>query len=382
MRKPDCISRQRRGFTLVEMLVVIGVLLIILVMTAAAVSFGFEAEKVSSAGQQARSMLEGARDRAIYSKEPRGVRFFSDDPAEPHNITGMAFIAPNETWTDGTIQLERATPGDPVATIVGGSLATSWWQLKKRGLIMDGLRVRIPNDRTGSWYTISTAQIDTSGTAPPNSSFDPANQFPYKLQITPPYRDPADNPANERRAFKDGPITYALELPPRYLPEQASRLPDGTVLDLRSSSVPESWRVLHGATSADGIPRRLAYMDIMFSPRGTVTGSAASQGIIHLYFTDIKSHDLFEAKLDELGLLGGPFPLVPPLTLDVDGTTEAVGDRSLLTIFTRTGALAANEIDPTDIFDPGDLDTDMNTDEPDSIADDPFRFAETSLGAK
>ena len=372
---------RRSGFTLIELLIVITIILVILAMTASAVNFGFEKEKVGSAAQQVRSMLEGARDRAIRSNEPRGVRFLLDpvqDPGSgPNNnaVIGAVFVAPNEAFTDGTIQLERANAGDTRATIVAGSVQTAWWQLKKRGLLFDGLRIRIPNDRTGSWYTVNTSAIDTSGDAPPAVAFDPANRFPYKLAISPAYRDPADNFADERQAFKDGPVTYGLELPPRILPDRAALFPSGTVMDLRASSVPQTWRLLAGST----VPIRLAYMDVMFSPRGTVIGPAASAGVLHFCFTTQETFDLHTSAY-------GPTIGVPAVTIDPDGSGPedaiAVGDRSLLTLFTRTGAMASNELDPTDVRDQEDLDNDGDLDEPNGLADDPYRFAETSLGAE
>lgn len=361
----------RRGFTLIELLIVISILLVVLVMTAAAVDFAFEGQRVTSTAQQVRSFLEGARDRAIRAKAPRGVRFLQDSQ-DPQVITGMAFIAPNDPWVDGTIQLERLNVGDTRATVLGGSLETAWWQLKKRGLLYDGLRVRIPNNRTGSWYTIDASQIDTTGNSPPSSAFDAANPFPYKLHISPPYRDPADNFADEQQAFKDGPDTYSLELPPRLLPEQVSLFPKGTFIDLNSSRIPASWRVLLDQSTYDPTtaPHRITYLDLMFSPRGTVTGSAASEGILHFYITDIKAYDLFAQFLDEnftSAVPVVPLPAAPRVPADSLGG-EPLGDRAVLTLFTQTGAMQKNEIDPTD--------ADAN-----GIAEDPWRFAETSLGA-
>jgi hypothetical protein len=288
------------------------------------------------------------------------------------------FVAPNELFTDGTIQLERV-PGSPQATIVAGSVQTAWWQLKKRGLLFDGLRIRIPNDRTGSWYTINSREIDVSADSPPHSAFDPANRFPYKLLINPAYRDPADNFANEVQAFKAGPVTYGLELPPRILPERTARFPSDTVMDLRSSAVPQSWRLISGA-AATPVPIRLAYMDVMFSPRGTVIGTSASSGVLHFYFTTQESFDLYSEAFPP-GTFG-----VPGLTIDPDGSGPEppipCGDRSLLTLFTRTGAMASNEVNPTDRTDLRDLDADNNEGEPNGLADDPYLFAETSLGAE
>jgi hypothetical protein len=109
----------------------------------------------------------------------------------------------------------------------------------------------------------------------------------------------------------------------------------------------------------------------MFSPRGSVVGSAASKGIIHFYVAELSAADLFEQYLTDT--LGGPVPgLVPADDVPLAGGSEPIGDRALVSVFTQTGAVSSHPIDPTDVVD--DIN---NSSGADGIADDPYRFAET-----
>ena len=384
-------TSNRSAFTLIELMVVVSILLVLLTFTATAVNYAFNGEKVNGAARQVQSYLAGARDRAIHAGEPRGVRFLRDDD-NPAAVTALLFIGPSETWNEGHIRLEREDgDGDgaadsSAATIVAASPDSGWWELAKRKTFYGtGLRIRIPNDRSGSWYTIigranpAVWNADDPPIFNPNDGDATTNDpYPLKIRISPAYRDPATNPANEVQAFAGGgPSTYSLELSNVILPERSVDFPKGTVIDLLSSDVPASWKATTRLST--DIP---AFNDIMFSPRGTVTGDAASKGVIHFYVTELNSMDLFRQYV---GFTGANYPpggyVVPADELPgmaPDGVSaEPVGDRSLVSVFTQTGRIAAHQIDVTDTQDPEDIDGDMDFNEVNGIADDPFFFAET-----
>ena len=115
-------------------------------------------------------------------------------------------------------------------------------------------------------------------------------------------------------------------------------------------------------------------LDIMFSPRGTVTGRAASSGLIHFYLAEAADVE----RLNSLNIYRIPSD-TPYGTADGD---DVIGDRILVTVFPQTGAISSHPINPTDIYDPADLDGDGVTGdgvtpEPDNRADDPYYYAET-----
>jgi len=122
---------KRGGFTLVELLVVITIIVILLTMTLLTVNFSNEGDRVKGAAGQVQSFLAGARDRAIYAKEPRGVRFFVN-PENPRAVNTMAYIAPGGSWSSpensANVSLERidgngdgdfADPVDQVVRVHG-----------------------------------------------------------------------------------------------------------------------------------------------------------------------------------------------------------------------------------------------------------------------
>ena len=412
------------GFTLVEILIVITILLLLISITVYSVNFARDSERASGGAGKLQSFLAGARDRAIYSKSPIGVRLFldsEDDPAagtgQRRTVSAMYYTDPGETWTEGAIRLFRWDPdfngrtnfpasGDPNPDIngdgvldspgliwmVAGLKVNKWWELKRRGLLVDGVRMRIPAGPNGTWYPVDTRFID-------NTVAPPATQY-LVLQI--PFADPGDTNVRQALAYEQGgPNTYELELPPSIVPSEPGLLPDGIVVDLDASKLPSAWRpsAANGANFSQ-------FMDIVFSPRGNVIGTAASAGLIHFYVcdkadaTNLKEQFIaglpggtFVAQLVNLEtMIGSGGYIVPADEIDPDTATGAAGwaaaladpgdpyltkDRRVVTIFTQTGGVTVHPIAPVDVFDPFDLDGDSNSSEPDGLADDPFLFAET-----
>ena len=143
------------------------------------------------------------------------------------------------------------------------------------------------------------------------------------------------------------------------------------------------------------------FMDIWFSPRGNVIGDAAAAGKLHFYVCDSEdSLFLKEQMVAQIGLstfdagIANGVPFIPMDELDAsilawltwDGK-YLVKDRRVVTLFAQTGALSVSHVDAfvetgNDSFDPLDVDSDTITREPDGLADDPYRFAETGEEAK
>ncbi len=407
----------RGGFTLIEMLVVVSILAILLTMTVMAVNFSRDGDRVAGAARQIQSFLGGARDRAIYAKSPRGVRFFLD-PGNPRAVSSMVYIDPAATWSDGIIQLRRwdadgnfvtdartntldinddGIAFDPEDGMLGDNptkiwvvtgVGTAWWELKRRGLLFDGMRIRIPKGPQGNWYPINTRLIDTT--------VAPTNQQSLILGI--PYRDPGDTPKEKALAFESGgPEDYEIQLPPRILPMEPVILPEGTVIDLDASKLPPAWRpFVAGAAQSSGNSLYSQYIDIVYSPRGNLVGEATTGGVIHFYVCDnedsllikeeyIKSLDSMPATaLDIFNnqvRTGAPIPIpadeinattAPWAAASGIATTSKpylVKDRRIVSVFTQTGAVSVHPVDA--------VDTDG-----DGFANDPFYFAETGKSAK
>ena len=370
----------RRGFTLIELLVVIGIVLLLAVMTIAAVNFSFNSEKTRSAARQVQSYLEGCRDRAIHAKEARGVRLFVEQ-TNPHAVTSMVYIAPSEPWTQGTLQLERYDANgngffndageNPGFALAVHGFNTDWDILMDEGMLVSGIsRIKIPGDQDGLWYTINIA---TSG----SYNLTAANQY---LILTTPFRQPPNTQTTQRVAFQGGgPTTYQLELAPRELPgSDPVQLPKGVVIDLDHSSIPSIWGDTVDSTGASTHPTRL---DLMFSARGTVIGSPASKGIIHLLLArDIDAElempaDLpgwsattacaknewvvpttrngFMYRANTAGTTGGTEPAWPTIVGNTIGDSSVTwqcvderdhGDRLVISIFAQTGNISSHPV--------------------------------------
>jgi len=371
---------RRGGFTLVELLVVVGILLILAVMTASAINLTLSGDKVRAGARQVQSYLAGARDRAIYAREPRGVRFLLD-PTNNRTVSSMVFIGPTDPWSQGAIRMERLdadgdmNPEGSTAIVVGAyeennatnPQPTDWINLYNQGLITNGTRIKIPNDDTGQWYTVST-ELLANGAQP----------YP-RLRLTTVYQGPGqtnqDTTSVAAFAQASGPRTYLLELPPTVLPNQeVTLMPKGAVIHLdrsstsveqfnagtpasgRGNKLPDFWKVFSSTTTDPSGFDYTSRMDIMFSPRGIVTGSAAQRGIIHLYIADQKDAD--RDRLYWSSPSSYPTASAPEYGVWTDPSADGYerGDKIILSIFTRTGSVSTHPVHSNS---------------------DPFRFAET-----
>lgn len=417
-----------KGFTLIELLVVIGIVVLLASMTLLAVDLTFNAERVRSGARQIQSMIAGARDRAIHAREPRGVRFLvENDPLNGRKCSSMIYIGASDVWSRGTVMLMRSDfdfdgqvdnidrdndgkKDDEIYMIVDAmenqtgnsnlanaadTKSTGWVNLLQRGYLpvyedgnrnntldpgedlngngvldVDMARIKIPGDRNGTWYNVSTYHLSRNL----YSSNPTIKQHPNVLELIPlrPYRDPGTTPPSEVIAFEGtGPNTYILELPSRVLPDaEPVLLPTDVVIDLDASSVPSSWRPVG---SGQQFPYS-AKMDVLFSPRGTVIGEEAAVGLMHFYVCLRKDVDAINSGA---WANGQNSPIRAPIGTWVasnvipgesgSATDPPVGDRALVTLFTQTGKVGSYPLNPTD--------SDAN-----GFADTPFSYATKAEG--
>lgn len=337
-------SVHRHGFTLIELLIVMSIMITLLAITAAVIKINIDADRVRGAARSIQSYLLGARDRAIYAKEPRGVRLIVN-AANPRTVSSMVLIQPTEPW-NGQVQLlpvDTNMPWDSVTNPMRRvrlrypNILPNWLQLNQQNLLTaeSHPRIKIPANNRGVWYVIDA--VDVAG----------ANQ---DLLLTTPYRNPNPTGINNEPA--------QIELPPSVVPnEEPMQLPRNVVIDLDACStnraaypgnkLPNVWK--NFSVSPFSYKKQL---DLMFSPRGSITGTAAASGIIHLYLTEMTAADL---QLDAA----------------YSGTSPSIPDKNVVTLFTRTGNVITSPINTTDTLNNSD-----GSLSPDGIADDPFFFPE------
>jgi hypothetical protein len=217
-----------------------------------------------------------------------------------------------------------------------------------------------------------------------------------------PYRDPGDTPKNRSIAYESGgPEDYEIELQPRILPGEPVKLPEGTVIDLDGSKIPDAWRPsATGLAGGTGNALYSGYIDIVYSPRGNLVGESASGGLIHFYVCDGEDsralkeqyvaslnpdpatgmqifNQQLRVRLNKLPLRFVPvntikasadFNWISPLDPNNEGYN--VRDRRIVTVFTQTGAVSIHEVNEL-------LDADA-----DGLSDDPYYYAELGEGAK
>lgn len=390
------------GFTLIELLVVVMIMLVLAAVTVSAINITIDGDKVRAGARQVQSYLEGARSRAVAAREPRGVRFLLD-PTDPRTVTSMIYIAASEPWTEGTIWLERPdldndgipafgdlddpmhpnnapnqspplpiiNDPDEVYVLRGFDNSTpqilnafgfsqnfppkdtNWLELYQRGLIRDGNLVTLePGGRT---YAIDTRLLEQALNDP---------SIPPRLVLQTPYVKRAERPVSATNTPPPSSVQafnapyrdrYSLQLVPAPLPNQEPvQLPKGVVIHLdrcssnpdnpnqRGDKLPSTWK---DVLANIGNPNSDSYCDILFSPRGVVVGQEASSGIIHLYICEQKDADRDRADW----AAGGPSaPEYAPGQTASDPTGPAYqrGDKLVVSIFTRTGAISVNPIHP------------------------------------
>jgi prepilin-type N-terminal cleavage/methylation domain-containing protein len=337
-----------RGFTLVELLVVIGILIILTAMTLSLVNVTQDEDRVREGAAQVQSYLEGARDRAIHAGEPRGIRFLPDTQ-NPDVATSMIYVGAPEIYGDGDrIQMFR-NAGSSFDELFP---QRGWDELVARGLITDGAPILIgpTNNDISQFFTI---RVIPKPAMPPIPRGQPVNRY-YLTK-----RYPQGPPATATSLRYSIPLYYRMPLQPTVLPNQEPRqLPRGVVIDLNHSLRPKTW----------GSPGNYGTMDVLFSPNGTVTGLVASAGVIHLIVAD-------QVDVDR-GIPPGYQTYDDPNDMPDAGFVQRQGNERIVSLRTQTGNISVHNTDPTDDKDSSGS---MGSD---NIPDDVFRYAALGETAK
>jgi prepilin-type N-terminal cleavage/methylation domain-containing protein len=363
----------RCGFTIVELLVVIAIMLVLAGMAAIVFNSVKSSDKLRSGARIAQSAFLGAKDRALHAKDLRGVRL-TRDQSNPNLINGFVFVQSLGmlTYPQGSIQIERVdlvdTSGNPPPDgladsseicIVHGFDGTESgppagpyvdWALPpgtpKSQFFASPLKIRIPSGGNGSWYSFF---MNTSG----KYAFGPGNEY---LQLYGAFTQsstfilpvPAVVAVDRTLSFASCDIQLGNEVLPFHQP---ITLPSGCVIDLAYCNSPV--QILAGYNQPIG-PNGYPLVDIMFSPRGNVSGATGALGVLCFTLRDIRDAT---NRLD---------PAAPNLQ----------GDTLILGVFPQTGLVQTFDADLTDVVInatglPGS----------DGAADNLFNFAQRGMAA-
>src|SRR5262249_29852008 len=220
------------------------------------------------------------------------------------------------------------------------------WDAKAQFFSNPG-RIRIPKD-SGQWYTFTWSR---TGSYPLSA----ANQV---LQLMTPFVQQPTDPVYAYPASMTGWLpssafsSCAIQLGNDLLPShQPISLPAGIVIDLKYSSTNVQTLAGIGGTTTP-------FVDLMFSPRGGVSGYLSGLGPLHFLLRDLKSAT---AGVD-------------PRNLAAVQTANA--ELMVLTVFPQTGLVQVFEVDPADL-----ADNTSGTAGADGLADDLFAFAKQGKSA-
>ena len=329
---------------MVELLVVITILLILSTLAYAIFNPNNNSDRTRSAARVGQSAFLGAKDRALHAKDLRGVRLIRDT-TDPTLVTGFVYLAPLPVETAGnltgqppqnTVALARPNLPNTDATdlIITNPTAGAWYSQDQRGLWpVNAMQVQIPAV-TGAWYNLARQQTTPPywGTIDANGNLHLTLQTPF--QGGKPY-PPSTNAIDTTDSDASCEIRLGNDLLPFHAP---IALPSNVVIDLDFSSpnVAAMWPAAPAPVN----------IDIMFSPRGMVTGPLAALGPIHLLINSLSDATQNLNPIDPANR----------------------GEKLIFTIFPQTGLVATFPIDPTDANNDG-------------LADDLFHFAKIGSAA-
>lgn len=315
IRNPQ--SKIRNAFTLIELLITITIFLILTGMTIAVVNVAFEGERLRSGAQRVHSFLGGARDRAVYAGAPRGVRFIVDpNLTEGTTIaaTSMVYVQELEPESGAVTfpDIDDMTPDRRRMQIATTAVRDTIVDLAAAGLVANQPRIRLargPSSTDLDWYRIDsfdgsfaangimTLETDFLGTA------TASDQIAFELQLL-----NGILPNSEPVALPEGIMVHINN-------DLTSDLPVNAYVELA----------------------RFGHFDLVFSPNGSLTGSSASEGIVHLVVCDIA--DVPEGRV----LNFFQSSTLPEFATNFDAVE---GGMRVVSIFTRTGQVTTNDLDP------------------------------------
>ncbi len=402
--------RRRQGFTLVELLVAMGIFIILATITIAAFRSN-SADRVGASAGSLKNAIEGARSRAISSGEPRGIRLIPD-PNNGRVVHSFVYLTAPTLFEGFDLRLQFVPYNTAVDPYQGRWVIASepiddppnspFERLNDRGLMLRGTRIEIPMD-SGNWYTIlrrtaanrfELQHDQANATREMYHNYDEYIELPGESSSTlvrSYHAQSYDENHRQNYASLQGagqpfefivhdhiiskPTPFRIKLPSTVLPgSEPTMLSRGVGIDMDGSHLPgifNDWRPrlnnpFQNASGVDDTDLYSPLMDIMFSPRGTLQGAQQSQGILTFriaYLEDI--------ELDYNLQISGTQKR--PVHLD-DADTEFLvranpqRDHKTVALFTETGQAIIAEIDPTDIRDG------LGNMVPDEIADTPYKL--------
>jgi prepilin-type N-terminal cleavage/methylation domain-containing protein len=328
------LGARRRAFTLVELLLVIGIILVLAALAAAAypdISLGVRA---ASGADRLQSWLLNAKMRAKRDGRPTGLRLITFTPTGTFVFCNqMMYVQQPDDYAQGrcTGLTTPATPAGAVQATITGNINASQYGASGTEDLFDVM----PGDYFELYGGGPVRQIWTGGSsivynAVPNTTtltFNP-NNFP-----TSPVNGSSSSPGVPT-TFATGALpNYRIIRQPRPLPgEPLLNFPEGIGIDLtvyQSSpttlaySNPPSRTNMRDPNTGAAIA---AYFEILFSPTGAVVGSGSYRFYNDQIFFWVRDLNTFDISAD-----------------------KSIGRPTIIAVQARSGFIAAFPVAPTTV---------------------------------
>ena len=333
---------RRAGFTLVELLVAMAVIVVLATITIAVVPSAIEQDRTTDAAATIRQHLMIAKARATRENNGRGIRFILDGgSADPVRISAGAPLAPGgflstemqyieaaPTLVPNPLGLTRPTVttptlqvGDPFVTFDVKNKQYKMWNVMKGSEVYQVMR----NDLGARWYPKlycpelgpdafgRTQRFEITDMQPPDATA-PADQYVWDLSL--------DYDPYTLLGAGDTQVSYRFAIEPRSRPllgEPNIPLPKNVCVDL-NAGVSSPGARQNGA----GLP---IDFEVMFAPNGQVIDPYSS-GMIYLWVRDY-------TKLPDMR----PATVTPAFTYKGQDQFKQGGEQQLVAIKAKTGAL-------------------------------------------
>lgn len=353
-------KRSRNGFTLVEILVVVTILLILAGATLAVFNAGKSSDKMRSGARVAQSAFLGAKDRALHAKDLRGIRL-TRDTGNLNLVNGFVYLQPLPMQSAGNTAGKNPNDfaiyrpiSDATQIVIAGAEGRAFFNQDTNGLWPStSLQIRIPAGTGGQWFQL--ARLNPANPLPPfwvipdpNNVANGTNNYWMNLQTG----YPGGSSGNPAVNTTDPGASCDIQLGNDVLPfHQPITLLSGCVIDLAQCNSAAQAVAGYNPSSPPNPPPNI---DIMFSPRGNVTGPVSALGMLCFTLRDIRDAT---RKIDP-----------------ADSTVQ--GDCLVLAVMPQTGLVQTFDADLTDT-----LTNATGLPGADGLADDIFAFAKRGLSA-